>query len=204
MQNRTTIVDLAKLQSGLSSRELVLKPGGEQDISEGSSKGGESHADDNASPSQDVSPQMSLVSRTIETLILEDDPEKSRCAPKWLDIIPDRSGPQQPRHHKTQRASSRTPTKSKIAVTAQKSTSSFDQIGNSSEILDPATLITPVSTADLRFSIGFQQSHFHSPRKKNFKNGQFPPPPPPPAPLNGIPTGSKDLPFRNDFASHVV
>lgn len=57
-------------------REPVLKPGGEQDISEGSSKGGESHADDNASPSQDVSPQMSLVSRAIETLILEDDPEK--------------------------------------------------------------------------------------------------------------------------------
>jgi len=59
------------------------------------------------------------------------------------------SGAQQPRHHKTQRASSGTPTKSKIAVTAWNSSSHFDQFGNSSEIPDQAILVTPVCTADL-------------------------------------------------------
>ena len=51
----------------------------------------------------------------------------------------------------------------------EESTSSFDQIGNSSEILDRATLITPVSTADLRFSIGFQQATSTAPGKRTSK-----------------------------------
>jgi hypothetical protein len=109
----------------------------------------------------------------------------------------EQSGVQKPRRHKSQRGSSRT--KNKIALlAAQNSSSHFNQFGNSSEILGQETLVAPASTADL---VSGQDSGKPLPQPSDniFKNGQFPFWPH----YTVSPKMIQDLPFRNDFVSHV-